>query len=427
MMSTILCSRYRRYDESSHFNGIVSAQETPLIFLDYKIADVLLATVVAVMPFCALLDNFVFHGLTIAGLSACNFLLSATLLASVLFNIAGSKSRGGQFLLASILLFVTMLAKMVFQPLGDLATWLSGHEYYLLVPLFAFCSANVSAHHAPDLIAILITSALPVCFLSLYFFLTNDYLGMVPYEIMLAYDVVGMPFARMMGTFGSPNVAGAYFAIVLFLDLQRATASKGMALFRRGLLAICLLLTFSRMAIMSFLVTELVFFLKRKKTLTGKAGFNAARVLIAMAGALVILALFASLSRRGLYFFDFTNEDATNNLRFSKWAAFLHEGANAVLLGEPIGSSYTYNGLTLSDNSFLCSIASFGLLVALSYWALLFLGFNNSREGGSVIAPLLMVLVFLVLSDFIQLFPGCYCAVLLLLIPSKGHLTEGSL
>lgn len=105
----------------------------------------------------------------------------------------------------------------------------------------------------------------------------------------------------------------------------------------------------------------------------------------------------------------------------------MHEGANAVLLGEPIGSSYTYNGLTLSDNSFLCSIASFGLLVALSYWALLFLGFNNSREGGSVIAPLLMVLVFLVLSDFIQLFPGCYCAVLLLLIPSKGHLTEGSL
>lgn len=420
-MSVFSFGHSRRNDDFSYWKDTDPSRERTCTFLDYKISDVMLAAVVAVMPFCTLVDYFVFRGLTIAGLSVCNFLVSATLLLCALINIATPDRRGDQFLLASALLLITMLAKMVLQPLGDLSTWLSGHEYYFLVPLFAFCCANVNSCHAPDLIAILLANALPVCLLSLYFFLTNDYLGMVPHEIMLAYDVVGMPFARMMGTFGSPNVAGSYFAVLLLLDLQRAMVSKGMALLRRGLLAICLLLSFSRMAIIGFLLAEMVFFLKGKKTHAGKVGFNTARILVATAGVLAIFALFASLSRHGLYFFDLTNEDAINNLRFSKWAAFMRDGADAILLGEPIGSSYSYSGLTLSDNSFLFSIASFGFIIACSYWAFLFLGFKSSREGGSIIAPLLMLLIFLILSDFVQLFPSCYCAVLLLLVSSSNN------
>lgn len=410
-----------RNNDISHWKDMDPNQEGVYAFLGYKISDVLLAVVVAAMPFCTLIDYFIFKGLTIAGLSVCNFLLSATLVVSTLFNIAEPKRRGGQFLLASALLFVAMLTKMVVQPLGDLSTWLSGHEYYFLVPLFAFCYTNLEARHAPDLIDVLLTISLPVCVLSLYFFLANDYLGMVPHEIMLAYDVVGMPFARMMGTFGSPNVAGSYFATLLLIDFQCAATSRGIVLLRRGLLATCLLLTFSRMAIFGFLIAWLFIFLHKKKTLSGRVGFSAARVLIAIVGILAIFAIFASLSSHGLYFFDLTNEDATNNLRFSKWTAFLLNGFDAIVLGEPIGSSYVYGGFTLSDNSLLCSIASFGFAVAGMYWALLFLGFNDSKEGKIDIASFLMVLVFLVLSDFIQLFPSCYCAILLLLVSSSNH------
>lgn len=424
-MAAISYGHSRRHDDISRWRDETSGQERPLTFLDYKIADILLAAVVFAMPFCTLLDYLVFHGLAIAGLSACNFIFSVALAVCTLLNIATPSRRGDLFLLAGVLLFATMLAKMVLQPLGDLSTWLSGHEYYLLVPLFGFCCANVSDRHAPDLIGILLAGSLPVCVLSLYFFVTNDYLGMVSHEIMLAYDVVGMPFARMMGTFGSPNVAGSYFAVLLFLDLQRGATLRGVALFRRGLLAVCLLLTFSRMAIIGFLIAEMVFFLRKRKSQSGKVGFNAARVLVAIAGVLAIFALFASLSGHGLYFFDLTNEDATNNLRFYKWAAFLQNGADAILLGDPIGSSYTYNGFTLSDNSFLCSIASFGLVVACAYWTLLFLGFKGNWRGEGVVAPLLMILVFLILSDFVQLFPSCYCAVLLLLTSSSNHCKEG--
>ena len=424
-MSSISCGHSQRFDSISRGGKVAPEQGKPLTFLDYKIADLLLAAVIAVMPFCALLDFFIFHDFTIAGLSTCNFLLSVTLVACVLLNVAESKRRGDKFLLASVLVSFAMLAKMVLQPMGDLSAWLSGHEYYFLVPLFAFCCANVSTRHAPDLVDIILKSSLPVCLLSLYFFLTNDYLGMVPHEIMLAYDVVGMPFARLMGTFGSPNVAGSYFAALLFLDLQRATASKNVAMLRRGLLTICLFLTFSRMAIIGFLAAETVFFLRKRKTRSGKVGFSTARVLVATVGVFVVFALFVSLSSRGLYFFDLTNEDAVNNLRYSKWTAFLENGANAIILGEPIGSSYTYNGFTLSDNSLLCSAASFGFLVSCAYWALLFLGFKNNRGGESAVAPLLMMLVFLMLSDFIQLFPSCYCAVLLLTVSSSSHYKEG--
>lgn len=415
------------YDHSHRNNNISrwkdmdSQRERACAFLDYKISDILLAAVVAVMPLCSLIDYFIFKGLTIAGLSVCNFLLSATLVISTLLNIAEPKRRGDQFLLAGVLLFVTLLGKIVLQPLGDLPVWLSGHEYYFLVPLFAFCYANLATRKAPDLIGILLTIALPVCGLSLYFFLTSDYLGMVPHEIMLAYDVVGMPFMRMMGTFGSPNVAGSYFAVLLFLDLQGAPTSSAIVLLRRALLAICLFLTFSRMAIIGFLIAELLFFPRNKKAYSVKVGFSAVRVLIAIVGVFAICALFASLSSRGLYFFDLTNDDATNNVRFSKWAAFLLNGSDAILLGEPIGSSYVYGGFTLSDNSFLYSIASFGFAIAVLYWTLLFHAFKNCREEKIAIEPFLMVLVFLFLSDFIQLFPSCYCAVLLLSVSSSNQ------
>ncbi len=415
----------RRHGNISRWGDEAARHEEPLTFLDFKIADILLAAIVVIMPFCSLLDYFIFHGFTIAGLSVCNFTLSVTLVVCTLLNIATPNRRRVPFLLAGALLFVTMLAKLVLQPLGDLPTWLSGHEYYFLVPLFGFCCANVSDRHSPDLIGILLAGSLPVCALSLLFFLANDYLGMVPQEIMLAYDVVGMPFARMMGTFGSPNVAGAYFAVLLFFDLQRDPTLRGVALFRRGLLATCLLLSFSRMAIFGFLLAEMVFFLRKRKSHSGKVGINAARALIAIVGVLAIFVLFASLSGHGLYFFDLTNEDATNNLRYSKWLAFLQSGANAILLGEPIGSSYTYNGFTLSDNSFLCSIASFGFMVACSYWVLLLLGFKGNRKRQGIVPRLLMVLVFLLLSDFVQLFPSCYCAVLLLLTSGSNHCKEG--
>lgn len=85
------------YDHSHRNNNISrwkdmdSRHERVRAFLDYKISDILLAAVVAVMPLCSLIDYFIFRGLTIAGLSVCNFLLSATLVITTLLNIAEPK------------------------------------------------------------------------------------------------------------------------------------------------------------------------------------------------------------------------------------------------------------------------------------------------------------------------------------------------
>ena len=90
-------------------------------------------------------------------------------------------------------------------------------------------------------------------------------------------------------------------------------------------------------------------------------------------------------------------------------------------MGEPIGSTYIYGGYSLSDNSFLSSIASFGLVVAIAYWALLAVGIKSVSKGMSLFDPLTMLVVFLCLSDFVQLYPSSYFALILILpIYRKG-------
>lgn len=385
-------------------------------FLNYRIADLLVYAVLLIGPICSVIDVYLFKNATVMGLSACNFLLSAAIVIACLLNSASPGNRCDAFILSFSSLLFCFLLKIIFQPVEEISRWLSMHEYYYLVPLFAFSLSCFDRDKLLDCVKKLLNISVGVCLISLVFFLKNDYFGLVSEQVILTYDVVGMPFSRMMGTFGSPNVAGSYFAIMLFLDCKSVDSTNVFTLTRKCLLGLCLILTFSRMAILGFIAAIVIIYLQKNSVQTNKImNISIVRILAALTTLLLILFVFSVLAKRGIYFLNFFNDDALHNIRFSKWLAFLRYGPESLLLGESIGSTLTYGGYSLSDNSFLFSIASFGFSFSIIYWISMAYGVKNLAGTSLKLAPMLMLIIFLFLSDFIQLFPSSYMVFLLFL------------
>ena len=90
------------------------------------------------------------------------------------------------------------------------------------------------------------------------------------------------------------------------------------------------------------------------------------------------------------------------------------------MLGYPFAQHITSGGTTLSDNSFLMLLGSFGLVVALSYFICVAGGLVINREDKPIAALMVMLLLFMGLSDFVSLYPSSYLMTILILGITRG-------
>lgn len=390
----------------------------------------LLFVLFLIAPFALPIDHFVFQNKSVFGMSVPNLMMLALLAVCTVSAVGYRKKDAKPYLYATMILIFATIANTLFYGVTDCAIWLSNHEYYFTVPLVLFCLTIYN-----DYIEVLIRQALvlsvPICLVALALFITDDYFGMVSYETMLQYDVVGMPFSRMMAVFASPNVAGTYFASILYMDLHYVHGSPALRGTRRFLLGLCLFLSFSRTAIFaSLLCIGFEYYLKtnnRGKHFKRPKPRSTISVLVGiLACILLMLAISALLAKSGLYFFNFMSPEFFQNARIEKWFSFLRYGLGSWLVGEPLNSSFEYAGVSLSDNSFLLTIASFGLIAAVGYWWSLAMGIKGNVQSIRNMVPVCtMLTVFLMLADFIQFFPvAYYMSMLLVFMASVGKKSQ---
>ena len=115
----------------------------------------------------------------------------------------------------------------------------------------------------------------------------------------------------------------------------------------------------------------------------------------------------------GAYFWGIS--DFVNNPRLEKWAAFFKNYGNWIILGSPIGQYIVSDGTTLSDSSLLLLVGFIGLIPAIIYIALFLRPvITPCRMGSKYMAAVVMLLVFVLLSDFISLYPSAYMAIIML-------------
>lgn len=385
-----------------------------------NIVELVLLALFAMMPFSLYVNSVLLNGFSVAGVSAVNALTMLVLALCTINSLwtANYKSiEAYSAFMASLFFLLALLFKLFFQGGAEEAYgWIRQCQYYLLTPLMLFVVSNIKMPLS-KVVNLLLLVSIPVCFVSLYSFVSSDYFDLIPYETMEEYAIVGTSFCRMMGTFGSPNVAGCYYAIMLILvifmrDEKRGLAAKESSVLRAiqfSLLTVCLILSFSRMALIGFSIGVFIYIVtnksSRKKAVRGPlAG-------ILFAGIIVILIIV--LMNSGAYFWGIS--DFVNNPRLEKWAAFFKNYGNWIILGSPIGQYIVSDGTTLSDSSLLLLVGFIGLIPAIIYIALFLRPvITPCRMGSKYMAAVVMLLVFVLLSDFISLYPSAYMAIIML-------------
>ena len=168
-------------------------------------------------PLTFLVDGLI--QISIGGMSFCNLAVSATVVFCVVVGWTLVQGKGsGAFLGAIGILVLVLFIKAFFQgSWNNFVPWLSQYQYYFMVPLLAYAVIQ-SKLNAEEIAKTVRLISVPVAVISLYFFFTKNYFGLVSQEVLNQYAIVGTRYTRMLGVFGSPNVAGSYFAIVLAFD-----------------------------------------------------------------------------------------------------------------------------------------------------------------------------------------------------------------
>ena len=365
-------------------------------------------------PLTFLVDGLI--QISIGGMSFCNLAVSATVVFCVVVGWTLVQGKGsGAFLGAIGILVLVLFIKAFFQgSWNNFVPWLYQYQYYFMVPLLAYAVIQ-SKLNAEEIAKTVRLISVPVAVISLYFFFTKNYFGLVSQEVLNQYAIVGTRYTRMLGVFGSPNVAGSYFAIVLAFDFLFGAKGGRLRILYRSVTFACLILSFSRMAFLGFALFLVIGILSGDD-----AVFPRGRKLISPhMGALLIgmgfLAIVLAMAGSGIYFWH-TGTDFFENPRLEKWVSFLKTFGDYALVGHPFALHIISEGATLSDNSFLMMLGSFGILGSIPYFYLLIKGFAPSLgTSGSRIGVLLMLLLFLFLSDFMALYPSSYLMVFLLI------------
>lgn len=383
--------------------------------LNEDLGELALLGLFALMPFSFYVNSTLFASVSVFGMSPISA-VTAFVVVICAIGILMRRQRALNYgpLLASVLIVFIVMVKILLQDgYGEIVRWMQQYQYYLLVPLMLFVVMNLKMS-VKRLIDLSLAISWPVCLISFYSFMSSDYFGIVPYSTMEAYAIVGTPYYRMMGPFGSPNVAGSYYAIMLFsailtMKAMRPRQKNGYKILQATqvmLLAVCLTLSFSRMAFIGFVLSLVLLLMGDDQN--GKRSarrFLAGLMLVALAILLIIW-----FANSGLYFWSF--EDFINNPRWEKWVNFLDNFGQWLILGTSFGVHIVSGTTTLSDNSILLLIGAIGFVPAVLYFVLLIRPVvakcNTQRQLRAFGA---MLLVFLLLSDFISLYPSAYLTV----------------
>lgn len=376
-----------------------------------KIIEFLVKSGVFLMPFILLLNVLVFKEARIAGIGIANLYLDIVLIVAYIDSILNRKKyadcRYIHFFLTA-LLFVTVVKGLLSQ--NDIVGWLVAKQYYFWLPVVYIALSNKKLE-TQRIVRLLCLETIVICPLSIVMFLTTNYFGMAKYPDLLKYAIVGLPFARMFSIFGSPLVAGPFFAMISMCLVEQLQDGKTITRVLLCMNFICLILTFSRTALIAFAVFCFVKFAS-ENTLT------LFQKILAIVLLVLILAVAISIMiQNGAYFWK---SDLFDNVRFTKWTANFQGIGEHWLLGYDfninISSGRTWE-TTLSDNSFLIALADFGIV----FWGIVaIIGglrfFELSKYFRKKLRPILSVLfIFTFLYDFIQVFPCNYLAILLYL------------
>lgn len=373
------------------------------------------------MPFSLQINALVFGNAEIVGLSAFNalvlamFCLKAALIAlrSFLKESRENNVRGLSILAAFIAFVLIFLCKMLLaNDLSEALGWLSQYQYFLWVPivLFVFLNLKISSDY---FIKLCLCVSWIVCAVSFYSFFSSDYFGLVAQSALDNYAIVSIPFYRMMGPFGSPNVAGTYYAIMLVMLLYLGDIqNRVFKVVHIIVLGSCLILSFSRMALIGLVCCLFCYLLFRKKD-PKHQNKNLQGPLAAISLLVATIVIILILRESGFYFWE--GFDIINNPRIEKWAYFLMMPDQWALIGAPLSEHVHMGSLTLSDNSFLLLLGAVGLFVAALY--IFFLGkplLALAKNNPKLKTVYIMLIVFLVLSDFVSFYPCNYFAALLI-------------
>lgn len=384
--------------------------------LNDDIFEIALLCIFACMPFSTFINAIIFNDASVFGMSAFNVILLILMVLNVLEKVMQRNVVKYPSLLSAcfVIVFLALIKILLQGGIGSIFAWLQQYEYYLFVPMMLFILLNMKLPINRFLNAIIVTS-IPVLIISIYSFYTSDYFNLVSSQTMEQYAIVGTPFSRMMGTFGSPNVAGSYYAIVLgvmvFANVPAATSCRrkinvikvGHAL----CLLACLVLSFSRMALIGFVFAMILLFIELSKD-SGRTRVSG--VLSALALFLGASVFIAWMADSGVYFW--ASSDFVNNPRLEKWFSFLESYDQWFFFGAPFGFHIISGATTLSDNSFLLLIGSIGFVPALLYFVLLAMPIISICKVERYLKPyMLMLLIFMLFSDFVSLYPSAYCAI----------------
>lgn len=360
------------------------------------------------LPFTLVINTMVFKNTRIAGIGILNLFYDLILVLATFDCIISKKKykHAHSVLFFYICFAVLHIFKIIWADgsLKNFVKWLPNRQYYYLLPLVYLMLSNTKINYR-KVARILIYSSIMICPVSLYMFLTTNYFGLATEYNLMQYAIVGTSFVRMFSVFGSPLVAGPYFALILMIIIYEMDTKKW---YVKALLALnggCMIFTFSRTSFISFFAV--LFY----KYISGKDRSTAKKILEITGGVFLVAAIISTSSSCGVYFWN--KRDIIHNIRLEKWCAGWQLIRKNWLLGYNFKARVSLFDTwesTLSDNSFLLVLSDFGMIFFFVIFLYILVRTVKTPkkyllwEAPAIIAGV----IFLLLCDFLQVFPGNY-------------------
>lgn len=290
-----------------------------------------------------------------------------------------------------ILFFALLLFKVGFTSTSsDFLGWLSQNNninYFLWYAYFFIFSQIRDEINYKKIIKFLRINNFIVIIISIFFFLTDNYFGLVPYQALLDYGWPGTRFSRMMSIFVNPNHAGLYFfCMLILLDSTNGYNKKNFLKLENILLILCNVLTFSRTS----LVCMAIYIVLRNSIYDTKTNMFLSKTkcfFIFIAG---IAGIGYAVKKLNVYFFSL--KYLLNSSRIERWLIGIKFLKQNPFLGTPFNTeiksdSIKFGELTFSDNMFVEIGARFGIFlcfILIVYLIVLFIKAIVERNWGLV-------------------------------------------
>ncbi|URZ03569.1 O-antigen ligase family protein [Clostridium felsineum] len=278
-----------------------------------------------------------------------------------------------EIMIIYLIFFVVLALKLLaMNDPNDFTKWLADNNnfnyLFSFVCFIIIININVKKE---SIINTLILSSIVVMGLSFFFFIKNNYYGLVAPNIIQAYSMGFLNKIRMMSVFASPNHAGLYFVMVyLIVDYREKNSFKMLFNIYRFLLVICIMLTLSRTAIGILFLYLIIKIIKHKR------GGKVKKVLITTSIiGIASTAVWIAITKYNVYFFSASYIQADN--RWVKWQVALEYIKKYWAIGVPFNvkvQMYTYVNSVItivefSDNLFLEIASRFGAILILAVFA----------------------------------------------------------